>query len=673
MALAHASGAASAIAGFLSRRAPQRGGLHKRSAEDKGGGCARQGVAPPQRSCCCLFWGVAGCPRRRGDVKWAGLLAGRTLKDRGDFPLQRFFSRMEMVSTEDVTPSGESFQDETVTLVIVRRPIINNNAPQTFVEWPSGGGATAELIRSLDWSSNPLGVCEDWPQTQRIVTDLLLACPFPMIALWGPELIQVYNDGYLTLMGAKHPAGMGQPTEECWPEVWEFNEPIYKRVWQGETLTFEDQLFPILRREFLEEAYFSLSYSPIRDESQSMIGVLVSVFETTERVRAIQARERTEEARRDVAQLLEIERLKLTELFKQAPAFIAVLGGPTHIFEMANEPYQELVGERELIGKSVADALPEAEEQGFVALLNRVYETGEPYTARAARISLARIPGAPQEERYLDFVYQPMSESDGRTSGIICLGVDVTDRRTAENALIQSEKLAAVGRLASSIAHEINNPLEAITNLLYLATTSDELTPVIRGYLESAERELRRVSNIANQTLLFNKNSANQTAVFCQSLLADMLSIYQGRLFNARVQVEERNRASRAILCFKGEIRQVLSNLISNAIDALHPTGGRLLLRSREATNWKTLQKGVVLTIADTGPGMTSAVTKNIYDAFFTTKGIGGTGLGLWISSQIVDRHHGSIRVYSSQGETHRGTVFTVFLPFESRQSPGRA
>ena len=229
--------------------------------------------------------------------------------------------------------------------------------------------------------------------------------------------------------------------------------------------------------------------------------------------------------------------------------------GPTHVFEMANEPYQELVGERQLIGESVADALPEAEEQGFVALLNRVYETGEPYIPRAARISLARIHGAPQEERYLDFVYQPMREPNGQTTGIICLGVDVTDRRTVENALIQNEKLAAVGRLASLIAHEINNRLEALTNLLYLATTSDELTPVIRGYLESAESELRRVSNIANQTLLFNKNSANQTAVFCQSLLANMLSIYQGPLFNSRVQVEERNRASRAILCFEGEIR----------------------------------------------------------------------------------------------------------------------
>lgn len=486
-----------------------------------------------------------------------------------------------------------------------------------------------------------------------------------MIALWGSELIQIYNDGYLTLMGDKHPGGMGQPTAECWPEVWQFNEPIYKRIWQGETLKFEDQLFSITRYGFLEEAYFSLSYSPIRDPSQAIVGILVNVFETTERVRAIIERECTEEARRQAVQSLQIERSKLTELFKQAPAFIAVVCGPDHIFELANAPYQLLVGDRQLLGKSVAEALPEAEEQGFVTLLNRVYATSEPYIARAARISLTRTPGIPQEDRYLDFVYQPMRNLGGETSGIIVLGVDVTDRRSAEQALIQSEKLAAVGRLASTVAHEINNPLEAVTNLLYLATTSEELSPLIKGYLESAERELRRVSNIANQTLRFNKNFANQTAVFCQNLFADTLSIYQGRLLNSRVQVDERKRASHAIICFEGEIRQVLSNLISNAIDALHSTGGRLLLRSREATNWKTGRTGVVLTVADTGSGMTRAVVKNIYEAFFTTKGIGGTGLGLWISAGIVDRHHGSLRVHSSQNKIRHGTVFTVFLPFE--------
>ena len=173
-------------------------------------------------------------------------------------------------------------------LITPKRPPIETTAPHPLtVDWPSGNGATSDVIRNLEWSAKPLGPCEHWPPTLRTTVELVLACQFPMIALWGLDLIQIYNDGYLTLMGAKHPAGMGQPTSECWPEVWEFNEPVYKRVWLGETLTFEDQLFPITRHGFLEEAYFTLCYSPIRDHLQTIAGVLVSVFETTQRKRLI--------------------------------------------------------------------------------------------------------------------------------------------------------------------------------------------------------------------------------------------------------------------------------------------------------------------------------------------------------------------------------------------------
>ncbi len=606
-----------------------------------------------------------------------------------------------------------------------------------------------------------------------------------MIVLWGPDLIQIYNDGYLSLMGTKHPAGIGQRTRECWPEVWHINEPIYARVWQGETLTFEDQLFPIIRRGFLENAFFTLCYSPLWDETQSIAGVVITVFETTGRVTATQDKGRTEKALRQSEERLQaaqnagqlaswewdlttgefiwsgrvelvygrsgealtpidriltylhaddvepvmanvrraidtgvefdhefrviwpdgsvhwlagkgrkvsspngrsarmvgvnwnitarketelklfVERTRLTELLKQAPAFIATVRGPKHIFEMVNRSYQQLVGDRDLIGRSVREALPEAEEQGFVALLDQVYETGENYVAHAARISLSRTPGEPPEDRYVDYVYQPMCEADGSTSGVIALGVDVTERRLAEQALLQSEKLAAVGRLASSIAHEINNPLEAVTNLLYLASRSDDFDAV-HSYLVTAEQELRRVSNITNQTLRFYRQSTDPIAVLGERLVADTLALYQGRILNSGIKIESRYRATQPVTCFEGEIRQVLSNVVGNAIDAMHGNGGRLLLRSREATNWKTGRSGLVLTVADTGPGMSSAVMKKIFEAFFTTKGARGSGLGLWISCEIINRHEGSLRVHSSQHEGRSGTVFTLFLPFEA-------
>ncbi|HEU4634633.1 MAG TPA: ATP-binding protein [Edaphobacter sp.] len=234
-----------------------------------------------------------------------------------------------------------------------------------------------------------------------------------------------------------------------------------------------------------------------------------------------------------------------------------------------------------------------------------------------------------------------------------------------EKVLLQTEKLAAVGRLAASIAHEINNPLESVMNLLYLANGSDSVAE-IRGYLEIADSELRRVAAITNQTLRFYRQSTEAREVTCDDLFESVLTIHHGRLKNARVIVEKRKRAKRAVRCFDGEIRQVLNNLVGNAIDAMSPKGGRLILRSRDGRDWKTDRKGIVLTVADTGTGISPQTLQRLFEAFYTTKGIGGTGLGLWVSEEIVSRHGGKLRVRSSQKEGRRGSVFTVFLPYNA-------
>jgi signal transduction histidine kinase len=221
-----------------------------------------------------------------------------------------------------------------------------------------------------------------------------------------------------------------------------------------------------------------------------------------------------------------------------------------------------------------------------------------------------------------------------------------------------------VGRLASSIAHEINNPLESVVNLIYLARQHAKL-PEVQRYLETADQEIRRVSMIANQTLRFHKQPSNPQAISCRALYSTVLSIYEGRLKNSNIAVEMRLRTEQPVICFEGDIRQVLNNLVSNAIDAM-PSGGRLLVRGREGTSWSTGRKGIVLTVADTGDGMSPEVLKNIFDAFFTTKGIGGTGLGLWVSQEIVKRHNGALRVRSTQRKGRSGTVFALFLPFDA-------
>ncbi len=249
--------------------------------------------------------------------------------------------------------------------------------------------------------------------------------------------------------------------------------------------------------------------------------------------------------------------------------------------------------------------------------------------------------------------------------GIAVFFHDITNRRKTEAALMRSEKLAAVGRLAASIAHEINNPLESVTNLLYLARTSIDQSE-IRDYLSTADRELRRVGAITSQTLRFHKQASNPTEVTCDELVEDVLSIYHGRIVNSRVRVERRMRTTRPVLCFEGEIRQVLNNLVGNAIDALHPEGGRLLLQSREGVDWRTGRRGLQITVADSGPGMSSQTAAKAMEPFFTTKGIGGSGLGLWISKEITGRHNGRLLLRSSQLAGCSGTVMVLFLPFQA-------
>jgi signal transduction histidine kinase len=260
--------------------------------------------------------------------------------------------------------------------------------------------------------------------------------------------------------------------------------------------------------------------------------------------------------------------------------------------------------------------------------------------------------------------YFPVVAADGTVQAITAASLEVTAQKKAEQALMQSEKLAAVGRLAASIAHEINNPLEAVTNLLYLADNSRDLE-VTREYVRMADLELRRVSAIANQTLRFHKQSTSPQEITASQLFDSVLSLLQSRIANFRIQVERRDRASQAVRCFEGEIRQVLSNLIGNAIDAIHRPAGRLLLRSRVGTEWATQRQGLFITVADTGEGISRSDQHRIFEPFYTTKGMHGTGLGLWVSADIVRRHGGALRFRSSQKEGRSGTAFTMFLPFE--------
>jgi PAS domain S-box-containing protein len=250
-----------------------------------------------------------------------------------------------------------------------------------------------------------------------------------------------------------------------------------------------------------------------------------------------------------------------------------------------------------------------------------------------------------------------------RWVGVIVL--DASDRKRSEEALRKTEKLAATGRLAASIAHEINNPLEAITNLLFLLHNFCDLQDPALNYVVLAEHESKRISEITQQTLRFYRQSTLPTRANMGELLGSVLTLYRGRLNTLNIRVERDFDEQMDLFCFSGELRQVFANLVGNAIDAT-AGGGRLLVRARRSRNWKQSEReGVRFVVADTGTGMEPMVRERIFEAFFTTKEVTGTGLGLWVSHEIILKHQGLVHVRSrtALGGRNSGTVFELFIP----------
>jgi PAS domain S-box-containing protein len=257
--------------------------------------------------------------------------------------------------------------------------------------------------------------------------------------------------------------------------------------------------------------------------------------------------------------------------------------------------------------------------------------------------------------------------------GAVAVNTDITQERLQEEMLRKSEKLAAVGQLASAIAHEINNPLESLTNLLYLIRQTESLED-IQEYAAIAQNELTRVSEITVQTLRFHRQQNNPSPVDVEELLRAIISLYSGRFLVRGIGVDWKIAISPKVFCLEGEIRQVLNNLIRNAIDAM-PTGGRLSVRLRPGCDGQ-MRHGVRITIADSGEGISPQIMAHLFEPFHTTKDVTGTGLGLWVSKGIVDKHDGTVTVRTRRAEGGLcGTVFSIWLPVENPglQSSGGA
>ena len=290
----------------------------------------------------------------------------------------------------------------------------------------AGGGDAGELIRAFDWATPPLGPPETWPDPLRTALAVCLNSTIPSSVYWGPEFITIYHDAWASQAAGRHPWAMGRPARESREDIWDTIAPQFEQVGTtGRGISVTDQHLAIQRGRD-RDSWWSYSIVPLYEHDGTVGGLLTQGFETTAQIRA--------------RQLLDQQGARLRDMFQQAPGAIALLSGPQFVYEIANAAYFELVGARDIIGKSTVEALPELAAQGFAELLENVFRTGEPFVGKSVPVLLNRGAAGEPETRMVDFVYQPIRNAMGEVEDIFVEATDVTERVLGEAALRESEE-----------------------------------------------------------------------------------------------------------------------------------------------------------------------------------------------------------------------------------------
>ena len=451
-------------------------------------------------------------------------------------------------------------------------------------------------------------------------------------------IICTWNEGARRIFGYEADEIIGQSILRLIPEELRSEEDsILAKIRAGERI----EHFETTRvRKNAERFPVSVTISPIKDDSGAIIGA-------SKVARDISDRRRADETRFRLAAIVD----------SADDAIISKnLNGTITSW---NNGARRLFGyeEQEMIGQSIYRLIPDNLRHEEDEILSKL-RAGE----KIEHYETTRV-GKNGEIREVAITISPIRNSLGAVVGASKIARDVADRKKVERLAIEAEKIATTGRMAAVIAHELNNPLSSVLNLIFLVRQGGLSTEDVRTCLETAESELERVSHIARQTLGYYRDSGAPSEVHLRDLMEDVLAVYGSKLLAHNIVVDAQYTDLRKIRIHSGEIVQVFSNLVSNAIDAM-PKGGKLLISINQMM--KGERNGLQVVVNDSGHGIRREHLGRVFEPFFTTKGNLGTGIGLWVARQLVERHDGQISISSSTEPTDSGTMVTIDLPFSS-------
>ena len=534
----------------------------------------------------------------------------------------------------------------------------------------SGPGEMRARCRAFDWSVTPLGPVAQWPLSLRAMISTLLASRHPMFLWWGPSLIQIYNDAYRPTFGkdGRHPGALGMRGAEFWADIWDIIGPQIAQVMAGGDATWhEDQLVPIERNGRIEDVWWTYSYGPAFDDTGAVAGVLVICQETTQRVQFTARQERFIAAEQRV----------------EATVAIAVLQGREMRYTVANPKYQQIIGNRDPVGKRVVEMFPDLAGSEIEGVLTTVFDTALPFVANNLLIRYDSH-GTGEIDNYYDLLYHPLMTYENTVSGIIVVVVDVTERRRAilqrERHLSESEQLLsdavqarataelanrAKGEFLALMSHELRTPLNAIGGYAELMELGirGPITTEQRRDLARIQASQRHLLGLINGILNYTRVEAGALHyaigdVAMDEVIATCEALTAPQVLARRLAFEfGRCAMGLAVRADPEKLQQVVLNLVSNAIKFTEP-GGVVALSCDAA------DRTVFLRVHDTGRGIPAEQLEHIFEPFLQldarlTRTQEGLGLGLAISRDLARGMGGDLTVESTPGI---GSTFTLTL-----------